>query len=119
MNLNVYASEKAKLTLGNVDDRNFTDKGTADPYLPGDPAADVMYAYKISRDCGKGDPERNCLELSPPQDCNRLTLGPDTLLPSSSAYTSSQRPGSDPPCRRCSMTAYSSFRRRRLDGGGD
>lgn len=76
MNTNVYASETAKLTLGTIDDRDFLD--TARPYLPaGDPAADVMYAYKISRSCGG---EANCLQLSPPQGCTRLTLDSGTLL---------------------------------------
>jgi hypothetical protein len=78
MNIGVYASETAKLTLGTIDDRNFTDKGTATPYLsPGDPDADLMYVYKISRDCGG---EANCLQLSPPQGCPRLTLDSSTLL---------------------------------------
>lgn len=76
MNTNVYASETAKLTLGAIDDRDFPD--TARPYLPaGDPAADLMYAYKISRNCGG---ETNCLQLSAPQDCARLTLDSSTLL---------------------------------------
>lgn len=82
MSLNVYASEDAKVTLGDINDTYFPD--TADPYLPaGDPAADVTYAYKISRDCGKGDPEPNCLELSVPDvpgGCTRLTLNDSTLL---------------------------------------
>ncbi|HYN15351.1 MAG TPA: hypothetical protein VES66_06135 [Terriglobales bacterium] len=76
MNMNVYASETAKLTLGTLDDRKFP--GTAVPYLPaGDPAANVMYAYKISRNC---EGQTNCLQLSVPQDCTRLTLDSNTLL---------------------------------------
>ena len=75
MNINVYATETAKLTLGNIDDRHFT---TAAPYLPaGDPAANSMYAYKISR---SGVAEPNCLLLSVPQGCTRLTLDSSTLL---------------------------------------
>ncbi len=78
MNTNFYASEKAKLTLGTIDDRNFTDKGTADPYLKaGDPDADVMYAYKISRNCAGA---ANCKQLSAPEGCTRLTLDSSTLL---------------------------------------
>ncbi len=76
MNTNFYASEEAKLTLGAIDDRVFPD--TADLFLPaGDPAADVMYAYKISRNCGGA---ANCLQLSVPQGCTRLTLDSGTLL---------------------------------------
>jgi hypothetical protein len=78
MNTNIYASETAKLTLGAFDDRKFTGKGTATPYLPaGDPDADVMYAYKISRNCGG---EANCLQLTVPDGCTRLTLDDNTLL---------------------------------------
>lgn len=78
MNTNVYASEKAKLTLGTIDDRDFQDKDTAKPYLrPGDPDADLMYAYKISRNCAG---EANCKQLSVPDDCTRLTLDSSTLL---------------------------------------
>jgi len=76
MNPNVYASETAKLAVGAIDDRVFAD--TATPYLPpGDPDVNLMYAYKISRDCG-GEP--NCLQLSPPPGCTRLTLDSSTLL---------------------------------------
>lgn len=76
MNINVYASETAKLTLGTCDDGDFPH--TAKPFLPaGDPAAKLMYAYKISR---SGVPEPNCLQLSAPQGCPRLTLGSSTLL---------------------------------------
>ncbi len=78
MNINVYASETAKLTLGAINDQNFTDKGTATPFLSaGDPDADLMYAYKISRDCGG---EANCLQIAPPEGCTRLNLDSDTLL---------------------------------------
>jgi len=56
MSVNVYASEYAKLSIGQV----FHDRlaNTAAPDLPaGDPAANVLYAYKVSRN-GKGEP--NC-----------------------------------------------------------
>jgi hypothetical protein len=47
------------------------------PYLPaGDPAADLMFAYKVSPNC---EGEANCLELSV-GDCMRLTLDETTLL---------------------------------------
>ena len=76
VNTNIYASEEAKLTLGAIDDRDFPD--TARPYLPaGDPAAAVMYAYKISRSCGN---ESNCKQLNVPEGCTRLTLDSNTLL---------------------------------------
>jgi hypothetical protein len=76
MNTNIYASETAQLPLGGIDDRKLP--GTATPYLPaGDPAADLMYAYKISRGCGG---ESNCLQLAVPDDCMRLTLDASTLL---------------------------------------
>ena len=77
MNINVYASETAKLTLGTIDDRNFT-SDTAKPFLPADdPAANLMYAYKISR---SDVAETNCLQLSVPQDCTRVRLDSSTLL---------------------------------------
>ena len=77
MNINVYASETAKLTVGSLDDRNFANN-TAAPYLPaGDPDAKLMYAYKISR---SGIAEPNTLQLSAPPGCTRLNLGPSTLL---------------------------------------
>lgn len=75
-NTNIYASETAKLTLGAIDDHDFRD--TAKPYLPaGDPAADLLYTYKISRNCGG---EANCLQLAVPEGCTRLTLNSGTLL---------------------------------------
>jgi hypothetical protein len=43
---NVYASKEAKLSIGQVFYDAFP--GTANPYLPpGDPAGDMMYAYKV------------------------------------------------------------------------
>ena len=76
MNTNVYASETAKLTLGAIDDRKFP--GTAFSYLPaGDPASNLMYAYKVARNCAG---QSNCLQLSVPEGCTRLTLNSDTLL---------------------------------------
>jgi hypothetical protein len=59
-----------------IDDRDFFD--TATPYLPaGDPATDMMYAFKISLKCHG---EANCVELSVPEGCTRLTLDSSTLL---------------------------------------
>lgn len=77
MNINVYASEEAKLSMGTFDDRDFTNN-TAAPFFPaGEPAADLMFAYKVSRSCGN---EPNCLPLKAPDNCSRLTIGPDTVL---------------------------------------
>jgi len=76
MNINVYASEHAKLSIGQV----FHDRlaNTAAPYLPaGDPAADLLYAYKVSRNCGGG---LACLPLSIDFDCPPLILNSNTVL---------------------------------------
>jgi len=73
MNINVYSGAEGKLPLGSLDDRDFPD--TAAPYLSGDPAADLMFAYKVSRSCGE---EPNCLPLKAP--CSRLTVDASTLL---------------------------------------
>ena len=74
MNIGVYASETAKLTLGTLNDLAFP--GSASVYLPGDPAADLLYAYKVSRSSGKDEPY--CLPLKSP--CPRLALDSSTLL---------------------------------------
>ncbi|WP_232287359.1 hypothetical protein [Anaeromyxobacter dehalogenans] len=81
MSINVYTGEAkdGKLSIGTVDDRKLS--GTAARFLPpGDPAAGLMYAYKISRSCGG---EANCLQV-PSEDlvkkCRRLDVGPDTVL---------------------------------------
>ncbi len=79
MNINVYSGEAkdGKLSLGAVDDSRLL--GTAAAHLEGD-EADLMYAYKISRNCG-GEP--NCLQV-PSKDlelgCPRLKVGRDTVL---------------------------------------
>ncbi|HSB01055.1 MAG TPA: hypothetical protein VLE49_10425 [Anaerolineales bacterium] len=71
----VYSSPEGKVPIGGVDDRAFS--STATPYLPNDPAAaNLMYAYKISRNCGK---ELNCVPLAI-ENCPRLTIGPNTML---------------------------------------
>jgi len=76
MSINVYASETAKLTIGTVIDDDL--QGTATPYFPpGDPGAKEMYAYKVSRNCGKDEPA--CLQLSV-DNCPRLTIDRDTIL---------------------------------------
>lgn len=76
MNINVYPSETGKLTIGTLDDRDFP--YTASRYLPpGDPAAGLMYAYKISRSC---ESATNCLQLSVPKGCTRLKLDSNTAL---------------------------------------
>ena len=76
MNLNFYADEQAALFVGSLSDREFP--AAASSYLPGDPAADVMYAYKVSRNCSEG--EAYCLPLSVPEGCTRLTLDSSTVL---------------------------------------
>lgn len=75
MNFNIYASriEDGKVPIGGADDRTFP--GTASLYLD-DPAASLMYAFKVSRDCGG---EANCLTLGL-EDCDRLTIDKDTVL---------------------------------------
>jgi hypothetical protein len=73
MNLNAYAGPPSKLALGSVFDSDFAH--SADAYLPGDPAASLMFAYKISWQCGQGEPF--CLQMSS-GDCANLHLdGPD------------------------------------------
>lgn len=78
MSINVYtgAVEDGKLSIGTVDDAKLSGTATRFFDYPTDPASDVMYAYKISRRCGRDEPK--CLELSSP--CDRLTLGPKTVL---------------------------------------
>jgi len=78
MSINVYASdENVKLSIGNVIDDQLSE--TAARYLHDDPVAKKMYAYKVSRSCGK-DEEFECLQLSAPKDCTRLTLDSNTAL---------------------------------------
>jgi hypothetical protein len=76
MNLNFYADKKAALFVGSLSDNKFP--AAASFYLPGDPAVDVMYAYKVSRNCNEG--EAYCLPLSVPEGCTRLTLDSSTVL---------------------------------------
>lgn len=75
-NVNAYASETAKLSLGSIFSNNLA--GSAEQYLPGDPDANQMYAVKISRNCSEG--EAYCLPLAPPDPCPRFTLGSSTQL---------------------------------------
>jgi hypothetical protein len=76
MNFNVYASrpEDGKVPIAGADDRTFA--STAAVYLPADPAASLMYAFKVSRNCRN---EPNCLPLAL-DDCPRLTIDKDTVL---------------------------------------
>jgi hypothetical protein len=76
MNFNIYASrlEDGKVPIGGADDRTFA--GSAAAYLPADPAASLMYAFKVSRNCRN---EPNCLPLAL-EDCPRLTIDNDTVL---------------------------------------
>jgi hypothetical protein len=60
MNINAYSSMNGQLAIGSVYDNQFP--GTADSYLqPGDPSADLMYVYKLAKDC-RG--ESHCVTLS-------------------------------------------------------
>ena len=72
--INVYESKVGKVPVGGADDRVFS--GTAMPYLPGDPAANLMYAFKVSRSCGN---EPNCVTLAI-DNCPRVTIGPNSVL---------------------------------------
>ena len=76
MNFNIYASrpEDGKVPIGGADDTTFA--GSAAAHLPSDPAAGLMYAFKVSRNCGN---EPNCLPLAL-DDCPRLTIDKDTVL---------------------------------------
>jgi hypothetical protein len=84
-NITVYATGRGRIDgtrdreanalVGGIADEILP--GTATGYLPaGDPDANLMYAYKVSRRCGRG--EGNCLPLSAP--CPRLTLDSSTVL---------------------------------------
>lgn len=75
-NVNAYASETAKLSLGSIFSNDLA--GSADQYLPGDPAANQMYVVKISRNCSEG--EAYCMPLAPPDPCPRFTFEPSTQL---------------------------------------
>ena len=80
MNVNVYASETAKLSIGQVFDDAL--EGTARPYLPGGgEETELLYAYKISRNC-RG--ESNCLTLSADdyngENTTCLTVDAETVL---------------------------------------
>jgi hypothetical protein len=72
---NIYASEFAKISIGQIFHNQFAN--TAAPYLPnGDPAVRTLYAYKASRNCGD---EPNCLPLRV-DSCPRLTIDDHTVL---------------------------------------
>ena len=83
-NVNAYATGRDNggsepesgdnVVVGSVFDDELS--GTAKVYLPDDPDANLMYAYKISRNCAPG--ELRCLQLSAP--CARLTLDSKTVL---------------------------------------
>ena len=75
MSLNFYSGNVGKVVIGSVADDMFP--GTASPYLAdGDPAGDLMYAFKVSRSCGS---EPNCIQLSS-KDCPRLSVDSNTML---------------------------------------
>jgi hypothetical protein len=77
-NINGYASETAKLALGSVFSSDFD--GSSYQYLgSGDPAANLTYAYKISRSCQPNEPF--CLPLEVPSQCSgKCTFDSSTLL---------------------------------------
>ena len=74
MNINVYDGKESKLSIGSLDDRDF--KNTARDYLPDEQSADLLFAYKVSRNCN-GEP--NCMPLSA-GDCPRLKINSGTVL---------------------------------------
>jgi len=76
MNFNVYASrvEDGKVPIGGADDSMFANSAAA--FLTADPAAGLMYALKVSRNCRN---EPNCLPLAV-DNCPRLTIDKDTVL---------------------------------------
>lgn len=74
MSINLYSSHEGKISVGTA--LNDELPGAATPYIPGDAAADVMYAYKVSRNCGN---EPNCLQLSI-DNCPRLNIVPNMVV---------------------------------------
>jgi hypothetical protein len=75
MSLNVYSGNVGKVVIGSIASDKFP--GSASPYLAdGDPAQDLMYAYKVSRSCGS---EPNCLQLTS-EGCPRLSIDSNTML---------------------------------------
>jgi hypothetical protein len=73
--VNVYSSKEGKVPIGVVEDPAFSD--SAAPYLFDDPAAaKLMYAFKVSRNCGG---QSNCVPLAI-DGCPRVTIGPNTVL---------------------------------------
>lgn len=75
MSMNVYSGNVGKVVIGSISHDQFP--GTASPYLTeGDPAGDLMYAYKVSRNCGS---EPNCLTLTI-EGCPRLSIDSSTML---------------------------------------
>ena len=76
-NINSYASETAKLALGSVFSGDF--EGSTHQYIGSEnPAANLTYAYKISRQCQPN--ESFCLPLEAPSQCSGFSLDSSTLL---------------------------------------
>ncbi len=73
-NINVYITEK-ELGIASIFDDDF--EGTATNYLPDNPAAKLMYALKIARNCNG---ESDCLEVRAPDNCTAVTLNSSTQL---------------------------------------
>jgi hypothetical protein len=75
MSMNVYSGNVGKVVIGSLSNDQFP--GSASPYLADrNPAAELMYAYKVSRNCG-GEP--NCLQLTS-EGCPRLSIDSSTML---------------------------------------
>lgn len=75
MSMNVYSGNVGKVVIGSISNDQFP--GSASPYLAdSDPAGDLMYAYKVSRNCGS---EPNCLTLTI-EGCPRLSIDSSTML---------------------------------------
>lgn len=69
------------LTIGVSSIQSPVMAGTANPYLPGDPAADQFYVWKVKRDCLG---EANCMDarllLDPGQECKPLPPDPKVRI---------------------------------------
>ena len=74
-NVNVYDGEKSRLSLGSIYTKDL--QRSADAYLPGDPAADLMYVCKIGR---AHSDEDFYLQIAPPEGCSPLELTSLTRL---------------------------------------
>jgi hypothetical protein len=74
-NASLYADPSLLLGLVSVDSSRYV--GSAADYLPDDPQAALLYAWKVARNC-RGDP--HCLEVKQTMACPRLNLDDQTAL---------------------------------------